>query len=54
LNENLQRDLELILKEIRDHNENKFTGEMSLTLKMNQGGIAHISVYSRKDLRKSM
>lgn len=52
MNPNLQRDLELIFREIREHSENKFTGELSVTLKMNQGGISHISVYSKKDLRK--
>lgn len=48
-----QADIIEIAQEIREKCESGFTGELSVTLKMNQGGIAHVSVFTKKDLRKA-
>lgn len=49
----IEEDVLLILREIRKYNSDKFTGKMTISLNMSQGGIGQISINLEKNLKKS-
>jgi len=49
----LEQSLTAIVKEINSESEKNFTGRIDVIIKMNQGGIDHVSVNLNKNLYKS-